>query len=976
MNHLKNEWFLGFATSIRERISVLPQDEYTGNQDGLMKWRQRKTLITDSEFDVMLKHYNLSTKDFNLGITPLTERSLKKLFEFVQTQRWYKIHKEVFSVDTAFQPTGLEVALRFHVEYYLADIHRQLAQGKDIKFEQSSIASLKEHFISELLVLANRTLVWDVHDIKERLSLKETDSKKAFTQYLQLRFGSHNDTELFFLEYPTLARLLAERLSYAIQNFKKFIQALTESADNLARILHTTKPFLITKWHPQTGDSHNKGKTTTLLEINHIPLAFKYHNNDVLITFNQFLSYLEEKAPQYQFYKVACISGADYCFEEFIKHESCIDISEIKQYYKNYGALVAITYWLGATDLHMENLIAKGVHPVLIDVETLLRPEESRIYAHGYTKNNFFEVDSVITSGLLPMSKYWKRQIDVSALNGTEQKLPFSVRKLVNENTSDMIYQLEDAYLPTAKNLPFLNDLPTHYKGYEVHIMDGYREILALLKANKEEVFKILEALFHKLPLRVILRDTQDYQNFLDFSTHPSCMVDYIEREKIFENIWNNAFSKQEIIKHEVTALLNHDVPYFYTNTHSLNIHTDETTILNFYTKNMLKVLREHINNMTDDTTAFSFLLLQESLSTLSVDIREIDIPQNNLCIKNSYLRKASDIADYILANVRVDNVKNRVAWAEVAPDDTDAFILEYPEQNLYNGTSGLFLFFYFMNQLNPTIKYSEILYTLECEVFYPTSTKQQHYSAFYGAGARLTVAFVTFRYKKEDKYFKLMLDNLQLIFDNIKHYNSWDWIYGKSSLICILSRIYEECAIPLVKNIMEKLTENISIPEGVGAGFAHGYSGILYALMRSNSVLQNTNIEKKIQELYQILLESLEHNSDLNSSWCRGSTGINKALSEFHTIFSSSNPMVIPIQKASHPQNSCLCHGAYGRLSLLIEKAELSKSSIEEILVKPIFLSSNHDLVPLGLFTGLSGLGLQLLKVIEPRAILDILYL
>jgi type 2 lantibiotic biosynthesis protein LanM len=981
MNDLKNEWLFGFATSIKERISVLPQDEYPDtNLESLTKWQQRKTLITKSDFDTMLEHWKISSQDFNRGITPPTESSLKKLFNFVQGQNWYTLHKGLFSLKTEFCPVGLEVALRFHVAYYLSKIHSYLEQYDNISFTQSSIESLKEHFISELLLIAKRTLVWDVHDIKERLSLGEDDSEKEFAKYIQLRFGSAYDTELFFLEYPTLSRLLAERLSYAIENFKHFLHSAIESSDRLIKTFQLCEPFVITKWNSQTGDSHNKGKTTTLLEINKIPLAFKYHSNDVLTAFNQFLSYLEEKAPQYNFYKVACISGIDYCFEEFIENESCISTAEIQQYYHNYGLLIAITYLLGSSDLHMENLIAKGTQPVLIDVETLLRAEERRIYTHEYTKNDFFERDSVITSGLLPMSKYWKRQIDVSALNGVKQKLPFTVRKLVNENTSDILYQLEEAYLPSAQNVPLLNELPIPYKDYEEYIIGGYREMLSLLQKNKNEVCKILSTLFHKLPLRILLRDTQDYQNFLDFSTHPSCMVDYTEYEKIFENIWNNAFIQKNIIKHEVAALLRHDIPYFCADTDSLDIRTSEITVPNFYTRSMLQLLKTHANNINEDTASFSFLLLQESLNTLSMDIREIEIPQNNLHIKNDYLRKAADIADLVLEKVRIADDEKMVLWTEVMPYEEQSFILEHPDQNLYNGTSGLFIFLYFMNQLVPSPKYNNILNALENEVLCLPPTKQQHYSAFHGVGARLTAAFTIFRYKKEDKYLNYLQENLKLILNDIENYTSLDWICGKSSLICVLSRIYEEYSIPLAKDILKKLTESISIPHDLEPGFAHGYAGILYSLIRSNSVLKSKDIEEQIHSLYLILLETLQHNQDLNSSWCRGTTGINKALTEFHSAYSSSDRMLITAQTGSHPQNSCLCHGSYGDLSLLIEEAETFKdcleTSIGKIIKSPLFLKSNPTLIPMGLFTGTTGLGLQLLRIVNPISILDILYL
>lgn len=56
--------------------------------------------------------------------------------------------------------------------------------------------------------------------------------------------------------------------------------------------------------------------------------------------------------------------------------------------------------------------------------------------------------------------------------------------------------------------------------------------MLSWLCKNSKAIYTRIYEDFHTSPIRVVLRDTQDYHNFLDFSTHPSCMVDYIEREK------------------------------------------------------------------------------------------------------------------------------------------------------------------------------------------------------------------------------------------------------------------------------------------------------------------------------------------------------------------------------------------------------------------------------------------------------------
>ena len=153
-------------------------------------------------------------------------------------------------------------------------------------------------------------------------------------------------------------------------------------------------------------------------------------------------------------------------------------------------------------------------------------------------------------------------------------------------------------------------------------------------------------------------------------------------------------FIYQGIVAYEVYSLVKHDTPYFFTYTDSLDIYTQENRINEFFTKNMLDLLGNHIDEMDKSTICFSSHLLEESLNTLSADYEIISIPQNNLHIKNSYLRKAANIADLIVESIIIDEKEKIVLWAEATKYDEKSFTLVYPDQNLYNGTLGLLYFF------------------------------------------------------------------------------------------------------------------------------------------------------------------------------------------------------------------------------------------------------------------------------------------
>ena len=97
MNH-ENEWLYGFAASLKERITIL-KDAFPADRNltALKKWRRRKSLLSDSDFSNMLRTLNISMEDYDLAVSDLTERKLKMLYSHVRKQKWYQIHKSLFT---------------------------------------------------------------------------------------------------------------------------------------------------------------------------------------------------------------------------------------------------------------------------------------------------------------------------------------------------------------------------------------------------------------------------------------------------------------------------------------------------------------------------------------------------------------------------------------------------------------------------------------------------------------------------------------------------------------------------------------------------------------------------------------------------------------------------------------------------------------------------------------------------------------
>lgn len=971
-------WLYGFATTLQERINILkesfPLDE---SLSSLNKWCSRKTLLTHGDFNEMLKSLNISKEEFDLGVSELTEDKLKILYHYVKKQKWFQLHNHIFSFNVPNISYDLDTALRFHLEYYEQEI-RSYINSCSVSLSEYAIQGLINTLKSDLQLIANPTLVWDVHDIKERMGIDESNSNIEFRNYIIFRFSTVKSIKNFYLEYPALSRLLITRLIFAIDNFKLFIHSLLDASTQLWKIFNISFPYTITSVEAKNSDSHNYGKSTIIFTINEKRLVYKYHDNHIRLFFNNFLEYINSLSPELSLYCPKCITTEDYCIEEYISNDSCQVIEEIETYYIKYGMLIAIAHWFGSTDLHMENLIAHGSEPVLIDIETLLLSEEQRIYSHKLSKNQIMEKNSVIISGLLPMHRYWKRQLDFSALNGIRQKMPYKVRKLLNEKSSDIIYKLEEGYLNPAKNIPLLNNCPVTFNTYSGKICEGYIKTMNLFLAHKNELLQFCMLQLQDQSIRVLLRDTQDYWNFLNFSTHPSCMSDFIEHEKVLQNLWNHSFISNKMISHETNALTYYDIPYFYTKVNSYDLFSIDKTVTNFFMININNIFKNHIYQLCTENVNFSLILIKEATNSLEYKLENISIPSHN---DYGYLplSLAADIKDVILKSVVINEKYKTIIWPEVTHEpNSSSPNIHYPDSNFYNGTSGLYVFLYAIKYYTKTD--IPLLPLLEQEVF-NNDFSSNIISAFYGHGAQLLTSFILFRLTHEKKFYNYIVTQITNLLAVENYHNSNEWLKGCASILCLLARIIETMNLPQALDLVKKITKFYTIKDINTKGFAHGYAGALFSLIRVNSILNNNKLKNIINELAHLLVSSSFDN--ISSSWCRGTLGINRALKAY-SIYSPNSNITWPtdfVEPTYSTKNSCICHGKYGDISAYIEQLacnDISESHynqiVSDILKDPLILSSSENLIPLGMFTGITGIGYQLLRLYDP-SLFDILF-
>lgn len=938
-----------FGMNLQERILAFKDEPITDSDlENLKQWKERKGLLEAGHYQLLQDYYQLKDEDFERGLLPITEELAEKLMQPLDDSEWFQFHQSLFQDEVPIQSYTLKTGLRFHIAYYQSFIAKLIEKysSVNIKFEAGIIESLSNHLEDELFGIAQRTIVWDVHHMIEEHQITGETPEDELLIYLKEFVGDSERTFLFFGEYPTLARVLAQRLMFACDNVEAFFIALKDSKNNLCKKFDLTLPLYLTHIATGQGDSHEQGKTVIKFSVNDKNLIFKF--KDLLIgeRFNQLLSYVESLYDEATFYKVQRLVTPDYTIEEEVTYESCSTQNEVDQYYRNFGYLLTIVYWLGTTDLHMENLIAHGRFPVLIDVETLIRPD---IFPENTaaSRQNRIEDRSIIASGILPQGPRWKRQLEFDALSGKRQKLPFKVRKLKNEQSSAAIYELDEAYLPDSQNIPMLKNEKIDFEDYANIIENSFLKLNEIFLQHKKEIIEKVKKLFSGVTIRLLYRDTQDYGNFLSFANHPSCTTNYLEREKVIENLWGSLFVPKELIPFEIEAMLENDIPTFYANTSSTSVISAKGAVKGMFPNSPIDETVQHIQSIDSKKIQLSYLLLKESLGSLKLSLMKITIPENNLHVTSPYLQKAADIGDLIINNLIYDTKYQQVDWLMINPVNDHFYEIEYPTPNLYNGTSGIYLFLYLLNNYVPKQSYQKIIDCLENEVFHQESVEDPYESAFFGSGAKLSTAFILWRGTGEDKFLHYLHDALiELEKLNIPSENKMDeWLYGKASLVSLLASVYKLTLNTEARHLLNRFTREITLNEMDDASFSHGYGGVLYALVRAHQILESSDIREKVAWYREKFLSKMEEKSLKNESWCRGKLGVRMVYDALDMKFP------INVSLTEKISSSCICHGSFSEVE-----------RIDALVSEPIMLQSTDHYVPVDLFCGLSGIGYQLI--------------
>ncbi|OLR93070.1 type 2 lanthipeptide synthetase LanM family protein [Actinokineospora bangkokensis] len=436
------------------------------------------------------------------------------------------------------------------------------AAGADV--DAAAVAGgVRAELSRRLVAIAARTLVTELHRLRAEGALDGADGAARFQDFLR-RTGTPDGLAGLFGRYPVLARLLAQAASSTAAATAELLGRLAaDRADLVAALLGGTDPGRAVAVVASRGDRHAGGRSVAFVEFaDGRSVVYKPQDLTPHVRFAGLLSTLggDGLFPG----TAAVLARPGYGWTEFITAAPLADRAAADRFHHRQGALLAVLHAVRATDVHYENLIARGDEPVLVDIETLFQPALSAAGSGDPAADALAE--SVHRTALLPVTFVGEQGVaDLSGTGGDAGASPATVVDWLDAGTDRMRLTRRPATMAAAANRPVLDGAPVDPAAHEAALLAGFRAGYDRLVRGRAALVEFLRGCAD-VAVRVVVRPTWVYSTLLDETTHPDLLADAAARDSALTVLHQGRVGHpllEQFLAHELTDLWAGDVPLF-----------------------------------------------------------------------------------------------------------------------------------------------------------------------------------------------------------------------------------------------------------------------------------------------------------------------------------------------------------------------------------------------------------------------------
>ena len=518
-----------------------------------------------------------------------------------------------------------------------------------------------------------------------------------------------------FEEKPVLLRLLVLLTRQWIDTTREFLLRLDADLAAIRHGLLDGGSGRVAAIEGDFSDPHNNGRSVRIVHFeNGTRVVYKPKDLRLDAAWHSLVARLNAAVPPLALKAVRAIARDGYGWTEFIDHAPCAGEEGFAQFFRRAGAWLALLHCFAATDMHQENMIACGEHPVPIDLETILQaaadthpaqaPEDE---AHNAATD--IVANSVMTVGLLPA---YGRGVDdnVFAVGGMTADWNAKVKIVWRDINSDTMRPEKTKVAGGATpNLPHRQGRTARFADHVDDFLAGFEEYATFLlwQTRGDDQGGLFDG-FAGLPVRRVIRPTRFYYMLLqrlknhramDDGAAWSAQADFIARLADWEQEVDPLWPLQRA---ERAALLALNVPHFVTPSDGDEIRDRSGIAIRSDAEPGLARARARVAGLEADEIAWQKTVIGQNLSAIA---RPAAPAPSNAALKQALLAEppAEPDAEFFAAEAgRIADelaryaIRRNASAAWIGLDwlgDADVFQLTSLGPELYNGVSGIALF-------------------------------------------------------------------------------------------------------------------------------------------------------------------------------------------------------------------------------------------------------------------------------------------
>jgi type 2 lantibiotic biosynthesis protein LanM len=851
-----------------------------------------------------------------------------------------------------------------------------------------------------------------------------------------------------FREYPVLGRLIATIIDFWVVATQEFLSRIKADLPEINCLFNRdNQDGKVVDITTNLSDPHNQGRTVLILTFEDgFKLVYKPKDLSIEVAYNEFLNWCNQQETLLLPFKVLkVLNRHNYGWMEFVEQLPCLNEEEARRFYLRAGMLTCLLYVLKTTDCHYENLIAHGEHFVLIDGETVMHHSARLMEEINQKPAHFTAYEQIINSpiytGLLPAYEAGPNTMayDLSGLGGIDTK-QVRVPTLKNINTDSMFVGYKTVVIPRQKNAVFLNQQPLSPNDYLADIVQGYQQMYRFFIAHQE----VLQAedgplgVFRTCQIRFLNRNTRVYARILEQATRPEYLKNGLDFSIQLEALSRAYVLTEEkphnfpLLAAELEQIQRLDIPFFEGNAQETAMKLSTGVVLpDYFQASSYSQVQQIVASLSEAGLSQHIAMLQLAFHSREAQINSVDSGNAKVTLSitegEGLLNKEELIAEAKRIALEIESkaimgADGSMAWIGLTHSRaTEKFQIMPLAYHYYDGNCGIALFFAALYKVTGDNHYCEL--ALGCikslrEVISADDVSQAKFGKEIGLGGALGLPCIVHCFIKlgqflgdeeliEEALFFARLITPDLIAKDTKY----DVIEGNSGTILGLLALYEHTKDPEVLALASICGQHLSDycaaaysgnyePKPLN-GYAHGASGIAYALLRLYAKIQDQALlegaENAIAYENKFFVPEVKNwqeiPSDTNkgvfwSTFCHGAVGIGLGLLGCQKSFPQPglvnyiDSALVTTQK-NELQIDHICCGNFGRVEILLVAArELSAPEystaalkIATAVVKRVKTTGNYELfgkLPTAVcnpsfYKGVSGIGYELLRLADP---------